>query len=326
MLHNRALAICFPDWFYFASVLLFSNNSFEKGFQSKYMPGGYESGQISGMEQPSTAAARYMAWILSPHSKSHRDMVFDSLTKISESWAQKRIASGSSGKGLLGSRKKLKKLKCHETENDFNLTSKYECEVIGLWLKDFQTVMKYVVGSVNTFASQNSTFFRRILLGLLIGFPDHVKEDGFELLLHYAATGKILHSTNKTNKMEYRERYPGDLEDFGVNFECTEKEAVAGACVVFCLTDIAERMPPLLFKSEKGEMDIVCMVKLRVSWYLIKCIKRLLQSIIDEDGDIMLTDLHDKLEHWRHQGKEMFELDKELDDVIKGLSNTLLSL
>ncbi|KAF1001864.1 hypothetical protein AG4045_012365 [Apium graveolens] len=38
--------------------------------------------------------------------------------------------------------------------------------------------------------------FRRISLGILIGCNENVNEEGWELLLHYAATGMILPSTN----------------------------------------------------------------------------------------------------------------------------------
>ncbi|XP_065848956.1 uncharacterized protein [Euphorbia lathyris] len=323
-----ALAICFPDWFYFASVLLFCNSSSQKCFQLKCVSEVYRCGQTSGMQQPSSAAARYIAWILSPHSKSHQDMLFDGLTKISKSWDLKQIGSGSSRRGPASNRKKLKKLKLNETEDDFSLTNEYQSQVFSVWLREFQAILKSGVELVNdsSSSSQDSMLLRRVPLGILIAFPNYVKEDGFELLLHYAATGKMLHLTNKNNRMGYSKQNFGELENIATNIECTKKEAVTVICLVFSLTDIVERMSTSLFKNGKNEMDIFCVVKLRVSRYLIKCIKRLMQSITDEDGDVMPTDLHDKLEHWRHQGQEMLKLDKDLDDIIKGLSHTLVSL
>ena len=94
LLHNRALAICFPDWFYFASVLLFS-----KSFQSKSTLRAPKFGQIHNEEQSSAAAARYIAWILSPNNQSQQDLLFDNLTKISGFWTLRRIDSGTSSRG-----------------------------------------------------------------------------------------------------------------------------------------------------------------------------------------------------------------------------------
>ncbi|XP_012076924.1 uncharacterized protein LOC105637876 isoform X1 [Jatropha curcas] len=290
-----ALVICFPDWFHFASVLLFSNNSFQKSFQLKCMLGVTEFGQTSGMELPAAAA-----------------------------------------RGTADYRKKLKKPTCYDVEEDLSLGNKCDCQVIELWLREFQSIMKYGDESIHNSSSceekshtsilRKDMLFRKIPLGILIGYSTYVKEDGFELLLHYAATGRILHSITKNARRKHVDQNSG-VEDFviGCN-EFNRKEAISGACLVFSLTNTVERMSALLFDNEKSGLDIFCQVKLRASRYLIKCINRLIQPDMVEDENVMLVDLHDRLEQWRHQGQEMLKLDKDVDDAIKGLSNNLLSL
>ncbi|KAF2285143.1 hypothetical protein GH714_038816 [Hevea brasiliensis] len=315
-----ALAICFPDWFYFASVLLFSNNCFQNNFQLECTIEVPNFGQTSDMEQPVASAARFIAWILSPNNKTNQDLLFESLNQVSECWSLKQIDSGTRERGVVDYWKKLKKPECFDSKEGFSHGNKYGCQAIGLWLKEFQRMMKYGVESTDNssnreaesynFVLQNSMLFRRIPLGILIGCPSYVKEDGFELLLHYAATGRMLHFVSNNARMHH-------VDEFN------EKEAVAGACLVFTLTDIVERMSASLLENEKSALDIICQVKLGASRYLIKCIERLIELNIIEDGNVMQVDLHGRLERWQHQGQEMLKLDRDLDDAIKCLSRKL---
>ncbi|EEF48064.1 conserved hypothetical protein [Ricinus communis] len=330
-----ALAICFPDWFYFASVLLFSTNCFQKSHQSKRIFGVPKSGKTNNKEQspPAAAAARYIAWILSPNNQSQQDWLFGGLTKISEFWTLRQIDLGTSGRDIASCRKKLKNSKCYNIEEDFSLGTEDNCQTIGLWLKEFQSIMKHGNESVNNlysceansyvFAFENHMFFRRIPLGILIGFPSYVNEDGFELLLHYAATGRMLPLTTKNDRKDHLEKKSMGLEDLGLGSN-SKKEAVAGACLVFSLSDTVERISASLFENEKSGLDAISQVKLRAGRYLIKCLKSLIQLNIAEDGHATQMDLHDRLERWRHQGQEMLNIDKDLDDAIKALSNELL--
>ncbi|KAK3210503.1 hypothetical protein Dsin_015209 [Dipteronia sinensis] len=124
----RALAICFPDWFYFAYVLLFSKKSFQENFHSKYTLEAPKIG-MQDIEPVTVAAAKYISWILSPMSKSKQDLLVDLLTKISKAWTIKQVGSGEKHKDA-EYRNKPKKPKFHENED-------YTCQTIGLWLKDF---------------------------------------------------------------------------------------------------------------------------------------------------------------------------------------------
>lgn len=291
-------------------------------------------GEVHGIK-PTVAAARYIAWILSPINESHQDLLFDSLTKLSECWTLKQVDSGTCEEGTASYQNKLKKRKFCNSKEDFTLGNENGSQVISLLLKQFQSIMKYVNESVDNSASceakpyvhvpQHNLLFRRIPLGILIGCASYINEHGCELLLHYAATGRILHSVvTKNASFKHVNQNSGGPEDSVMDYnECSKEEAVAGACLVFRLTDIVERMCVCVFEAQQSGVDFICQVKLRSGWYLIKCIKRLIQLNIDEDGVLMLMDLHGRLKRWRHQGQEVLQLHNDLDDAIKGLSHKL---
>jgi hypothetical protein len=325
MFHSRALAISFPDWFYFASVLLFSDDkNSQQNIQVKCPLGVPEFGQLPA----SAAAATFIAWILSPVNKSNQDALFENLTKLSKCWNLKEISSDNSQNGMAGYKKKLKKPRFCDSNEDSTLGNKYDCQVIILWLKQFQNIMKHnetidelAFCEAKSYAllPQHDKLFRRIPLGILTGSSGYINENGCELLLHYAATGRILDSLGTENTslkhVNYNSSGPEDLFG-GINKE----EAVLGACLVFSLTDVVDRMSVSLFETEKTGEDFLCLVKLRAGRYLLKCIKRLTQFNVDEDGVPMLLDLQGRLERWRHLGKEVPEFHKDLDDALKCLS------
>ncbi|GMY36298.1 hypothetical protein FCV25MIE_31540 [Fagus crenata] len=335
-----ALAINFPDWFYFASLLLFTEEALPENFHSKFTLGTAKIGQRHDKEPPySAAAARYIAWILSPISKSHQDLLVDSLTKISESWRLRQFGSVSHDREAAGYGKKLKKLKCNDNKN-YTLTKEHDCQTIGLWLKEFQDIcMWYWNKTVNTYPScekkpsyglnlQQNVLFRRITLGILIGCSNNIEEEGCQTLLHFAATGRILQSieTKSTKLNNVKWSSVGLEESITWTEKCSKREAVAGACLVFSFTDTVESMSNLLFETEESGLQFILRVKLRAFKYLINCIKRIIQLIIDEDGVLMLMDLSRRLVKWRNQGKEVSQVDKDLDDVINSLNHKLSSL
>jgi hypothetical protein len=82
---------------------------------------------------------------------------------------------------------------------------------------------------------QQNQLFRRIPLGILIGCLNHIDEDGCQMLLHYAATGRILQSIeNKSTKLKHVKWSPVGLEE-SVSWtdKWNKRVAVAGACLVF---------------------------------------------------------------------------------------------
>ncbi|KAG5243507.1 Acyl-CoA synthetase family member [Salix suchowensis] len=299
-----ALAISFPEWFYFASVLLFSDDKkSQQNIQVRCPLGVPEFGQLAA------AAATFIAWILSPVNKSNQDTLSENLTKLSKCWNLKEISLDNSQNGMAGYKKKLKKPRFCDSKEDSTLGNKYDCQVIILWLKQFQNIMKhnetiddmaFCESQSYALLQQHDKLFRRVPLGILIGSSSYINEDGCELLLHYAATG------------------PEDLFG-GINKE----EAVSGACLVFSVTDVVMRLSVSLFETEKSGEDFLCLVKLRTGRYLLKCIKRLIQFNVDADGVPMVLDLQGRLERWRHQGREVPEFHKDLDDALKSLSTEL---
>ncbi|CAK7352638.1 unnamed protein product [Dovyalis caffra] len=259
------------------------------------------------------------------------DALFDNLTKLSERWILKESCSDNSQNGMIGYKKKVKKPKFCDSKENSTLGNKYDSQVIILWLNQFQNIMKHnesidksACCEAKSYAvhQQHDRLFRRIPLGILIGSSGYMNEDGYELLLHYAATSRILssHGTENTslNHVNQNSSRPEQLIG-GIN----KKEAVSGACLVFSLIDVVEKMSVSLFETEESRVGFICMVKLRAGRYLIKCIKSLIQFNVDEDGVPMLLDLQGRLERWRHQGKEVSELQKDLDEALKGLSHEL---
>ncbi|XP_042751348.1 uncharacterized protein LOC111892557 isoform X2 [Lactuca sativa] len=167
---------------------------------------------------------------------------------------------------------------------------------IRIWLKEFQDVKAIDI--------QKNAMFRRITFGILIGSYSSITEDGFELLLHYVTTGIILRSTESQHTRL--------------------KEAVACACSVFNLTDIAERISDSVCDAREIAVEIICQIKLRVVKYLIKCVNSLLQFQIDQNNLLLYKDLHRRMLRWRNQGKDVFHGYKDLDDAINTISSKLL--
>lgn len=339
MLHSRALAINFPNWFYFASALLFSENFFQNINHSECTLGASRVGQTHDEEpHPSIAAARHIAWILSPVSKHQQDLLADCLVKISESWASKQFGSGTYEKKTASNHKILKKLKFSDKKYD---TSGRECgcQTVALWLKEFKNIdMVYWKGSAKSYNScdtkafcnlgqQQNTLLRRLPLGILLGCLDQMGKDGCELLLHYATCGRIFQlRETKTSRLD-NDRCSDELQKSATwTDECNENEAVAGACLVFGLTDMVESMCASLFETEEAAEDYMYQVKRRTGGYLIKCIKRHIQLNVDADGNLLVMDLCQRLKKWRHQGKEVLEIQEDVDDIISNLCHILSCL
>ncbi|KAK3003038.1 hypothetical protein RJ639_018794 [Escallonia herrerae] len=286
-----AMAMNFPDWFYFASGLLFSEKMAQDSSHSNCSFGAAENeSHFEGL--PCSAAARYIAWILNPISESHQDLLADCLNKISGSLVLEQFDKNR--KAPVSYKKKPTKPKFHN-EDDTAL-EEYGCQTIRLWLEEFQDVYnRYCNGIVNSsascksrtssgFALQQNVLFRRISLGILIGYSNYVSEEGCEPLLHYAATGTILDSPDTQNAgLKHRNQNSDWQEDsITTNENYSRKEAMAGACLVFHFVDATE----------------------------IK---------IDEDDGKASRDLYSRLVRWKHQGQDVLQGYKDLDDAIDAL-------
>ncbi|XP_077254191.1 acyl-CoA synthetase family protein isoform X2 [Tasmannia lanceolata] len=326
----------FPAWFYFAAMLLFCG---ERGdiYPLKCKPGAIETEGTDDV-QLHYAAARYLAWILSPINENHSDILLGCVTEISSSWtlkhkeaAQSRSCSNTCNNNTVGRWTKLKKLKSEEENTKEHI-------VLGVehWLKDFHgCYVKYYnkIETTHVGSSVPNLLFRRILLGILIGCSRYLDEKGYDLLLHYAATGEILglreaHYTRMKNvKLKSR---GCDSEDWTkVSEERDERKGfIAGASLVFDLFDTIEDMSVSMFECEDNQRDFICWGKGKAGKYLVKCIKKLLELRSDEDEGrlVMLMDLNRRLARWMHQGREIFEGCEAFNNVFSDLNRTISSL
>ncbi|XP_004288942.1 PREDICTED: uncharacterized protein LOC101299132 [Fragaria vesca subsp. vesca] len=320
-----SLAINFPDWFYFASALLFSEKGSHNNCHKVCLLAASKVGKTHYEELPSIAAARYIAWILSPVSKSHQNRLADCLIKHSESPAFKQSRDKETFY-----KKKLKKLKL--CEEDHTSTREYDDQSIAVWLNGFNKICTvYCCENVNSYESserkpsgglslQKNVLFQRIPLGILLCCSSRLSEEGLELLLNYATTGRIFQSREtKTPGLKHiKWNSRGNKNPISWTDECNEKEVVAGAFLVFSFTDIVESMCSSLFETQEASIDFICRVKVQVGKYLIKCIKRFIQLGVDDD--VVVMDLCSRLEQWRHQGRVVLELQKDVDNVIQVLN------
>ncbi|XP_076935528.1 uncharacterized protein LOC143602226 [Bidens hawaiensis] len=274
-----AMAMNFPDWFYFASILL-TGATFSDG----------NICAVNEDNQPLTSsfsvnAAWYIAWIIDPNDESICRLLVEKFENLSRALNNKHLSSYE--------HKKLKKPKANACQS----------QTIRLWLEKLE--------DAETVDIKNSVIFRRVILGILIGCSDVITEDGYELLLHYVATGTLLQSTESQHAgLKHKRRNHESIDIY------SRKEQTEGACIVFNLTDIAEKISDSLFETRETAVDFICKVKLKVAGYLLKRVKRLLQFETNENNDILFKDLHRRMLRWRHQGQNVFHGYKDLDDTI----------
>ncbi|KAJ7979354.1 putative Acyl-CoA synthetase family member 4 [Quillaja saponaria] len=331
-----ALAISFPDWFYFACMLLFSGSSFQGNFYPTCRRGSATIEQEHDVKKCSATAAvaaRYIAWVQCPFIKSHQDFLVDNFIRISESWTLKQFGSASQDRETIDYRKKLKKPKFADKKE--HVPVRDYCKAINLWLEEFNNIHTRCWNqNVDSSASalfessppcalrlQQNVLFRRIPLGILLAHSNYIDDGGCELLLHYASNGKIFQTRElKSSGLNFNSK---EAEDLRWDNKCNKEEALAGASFIFRLMDIVESMSASMSETEESGADFICSMKLRAGNYLIKCIKRLIQLKIDEDGVSMLMDLRSRLIQWRHQGKEVIQFHNDLDYTIDVLSHKI---
>ncbi|KAL8102571.1 uncharacterized protein LOC141676691 [Apium graveolens] len=324
-----ATAMNFPDWFSFSCVLLFFNQNSGDNFFSTCIFGAALTQHTEEAESLCSTAARYIAWILNPIGTSHQETVAQNLAKMAGNFTSKQY-----GLAKNTNPKKLKRQKLHSDVHG----KEYDCQIIRLWINDFQDMYsKHINSTVNSSVDVKSApnakigqalLFRRISLGILIGCNENVNEEGWELLLHYAATGMILPSTNtKETGLQHKNRKSQWLDGSIAWIENSDKKEVEkGACLVFYLTDLVENLSVTLIDSEENESDFICQVKSKSSKYLLKCVHKLLNSNDHEDYGLMLLDLRNRLTRWSHQGKAVFQGSKDVCDTIEAISKILSSL
>ncbi|KAF5200229.1 acyl-CoA synthetase family protein, partial [Thalictrum thalictroides] len=322
-----AALMAFPEWFFFASVLLFSKKDCQSIFWATCISGTVKIEETHDTEQFSIAAARYLAYSIIPISKAHSDMLVKSLIQISESWSVNVCSTHERNPTSCG-KKNIRKPRPRDNKNDTMFGKVKDGQALRHWLKDFHDChTRYWTDSVNNCISKGgrvpnsyilhkNLLFRKIPLGILIGCTN-LDEEESTMLLHYAATGEILQLTEAQNvESTHVVKKPKSTED-----------DLAGACLVFDLFDAVENMSASIFNSDESRLNFLSHLKVKAVKFMVKCIRSLLQVTIDEDGCKMLTllDLHKRLEEWSYRGEDKIQSFKPLKDVIGALNLKLHS-
>ncbi|RID64935.1 hypothetical protein BRARA_D00169 [Brassica rapa] len=291
---NWALAINFPDWFYFASAMLFSGGSSLENIHHRYTSHSQVSNIIPpcDVEGLSVAAVTYIAWILNPASGTIQESLTKSLIRVSEMLRRSETTTGK--------RKKPASSTVDDLVREFHnkITNSFSCELDNM---------------------QNNLLVRRVVVGVLIGSPCSVTDEEYELVLHYAATGKLL-AAKKLRSNRFKQATGSSNPSMLLSNEITKEEAVEGTRLVFNLTDTLESMCASSFEAEEDAHEYINQFKLRSSKYLVKCIDRLIQLHCEEDGDLILNDINNRLEQWSMKGPEDPQLKEDLDTIAAKLA------
>ncbi|KAK4415671.1 hypothetical protein Salat_2674500 [Sesamum alatum] len=324
-----AMVMNFPGWFSFASMLLFCDNSPIDNFHFESIPGSVKRYLMHDTEvSPSTAAANVIAWILNPISESDHYLMVDHLVKVSELWTRKCSSLSECNDIKRVHMKETSRLKLHD--KDGIPSPELDGWTVWLWLKEFRDMYIKLFGervhlttsNTKEFSISQNMLLRRIPLGILLVYANHLNAAGCALLLHYAATGTVQKFSDKQNSGLSLKRWKYDLQQDSVTWiECyTKAEAIAVCKTVFDITDVTERISRSMFETEEEGLNFVCQLKLKSGNYLLKCIKRLLQVKFDGDDLQMQRDLLTRVIRWRHQGKDVFQNNKDLDYVCDALN------
>lgn len=290
----RALAINFPDWFYFASAMLFSGGSSLENIHHRYASQVGERKQTCDVEGLYVAAATYIAWILNPASGSIQESLTKSLIRVSEMSQRSESITGKRKEPASSTVEDMVREFHNKINNSFSVTS-------------------------SSSSLQNNLLVRRVVVGVLIGSLYTVTDEEYELVLHYAATGKML-AIKKLRINRFKQAKGSSKTSMLMSNEITKEDAVEGARLLFNLTDTLESMCVSSFEAEEDAHEFINQFKLRSSKYLVKCIDRMIQLHCQEDGDLLLNDINIRLEQWSIKGPEDPQLKEDLDTIAAKLA------
>ncbi|KAL6534975.1 hypothetical protein OROHE_013029 [Orobanche hederae] len=321
-----ATVMNFPGWFFFASMLLFSNNN------PKDEP-------CLMRESEATYPAKFISWILNPMamSQSNQCLAVDCLVKVSGSWAMKCSSSNKHNNEVTRNHKESRR-RLKLRHEDGGTTCNLDYQAVLIWLKEFQDIYVKISRTKIGFSIPYSKglgigqdlLFRRIPLGILLMCPHHLNAPGCSLILHYAATGTIQKSSNMQYSITSQKRGNYDFEGDSLMWIelYTKADATAGCKTVFDLTDIAMSISHSMFGTEEEGLEFVCRLKSKTCDYLLKCVERLLRINLDGDAAQIETDLLTRIIRWRHQGNNVCRNNEDLDrlcDALKGKKSSVVS-
>ncbi|XP_020270822.1 uncharacterized protein LOC109846011 [Asparagus officinalis] len=320
-----SLLMAFPAWFYFAAILIFHGKDTQQSCLSNAIFGATEAG-TKNLNDLHMAAAVYLSWILNPFDENYFNLLADCIKKISSSWSMKNGANVNKEQARVTREEKIpaysRKLRISKVNSCEKLIFGAEndsASTVGVWLREFDSscvkaCKRAVISQIATedkgkhnVNMQPSLLILRIPLGILIG-SGFVDEKGCELLLHYSTTGKILQAR------EMPKNAPGSLShDLPSQFAGSETNwPIDGACLVFTLFDILEDMSVMFFDCEDVRGSFICQMKSKVSGYLLRCVKTLLEFFteqfqVDVVRERAMVDLYWRLTQWMQKGQKVFE-------------------
>ncbi|EOA25168.1 hypothetical protein CARUB_v10018480mg [Capsella rubella] len=315
-----ALAINFPDWFYFASAMLFSEGNSVESIHHRYTSKVADSKQPCDVEDLSIAAATYISWFLNPGSGTVQESLSKSLIRVSEICISKSCGSEAHrSETITGKRKKPDRLvsgKIKASSILEDLLREFENQIINSVSYEFDSRKTHPAFNSGL---QNNLLVRRVVVGVLFGSPFSVTDEEYELVLHYAASGKII-SFKKSRNTGFKQGKGFSRTSALLSDEMTKEEAIEGTLLVFKITDTFESICVSSFEGEEDSEEFINYFKLRSSKYLVKCIDRLLQLYCKEDGDFILSDINIRLVKWTVKGREVPNFNKDLNDIAAKLA------
>ncbi|CAH2063407.1 unnamed protein product [Thlaspi arvense] len=315
-----ALAINFPDWLYFASAMLFSEGNTLENIHHRYTSQVASSRQGCDVKGLSIAAATYIAWILNPVSGTIQESLIKSLIRVSEICTRKSCGSEAHRRETItGKRKKPDRLVSGKVKSPSIVE-----DVVREFHNKITNSVSYESDSQKTnpsFSSglEKNLLVRRVVVGVLIASPHSVTDEEYELVLHYAATGKII-AINKPRINGFKQAKGSSEISALLSNEITKEEAIEGTRLVFNLTDTLESLCVSSFEAEEEAQEVINQFKLKSRKYLVKCMDRLIQLHREADGDTILSDLNIRLLQWTIKGPEDPQFNEDLDSIAAKLA------
>ncbi|KAJ3709043.1 hypothetical protein LUZ61_012748 [Rhynchospora tenuis] len=258
-----ALVINFPNWYYFATAILFHRDASEE-YISKFIHTEILTESVDKMKLLS-AACQYIAWISYPVDKSKFTSLAKQLSLLSESCVRNVKATCRRPSNITRS-KNLRISKVNE----------FEKPSLTMWLKEFRRQ-----------CFDKNLLYNRIPLGILISSLDSLDQSESELLLHYATTGNILDPKN-TSMVFLR------------NSSVSKRQAIDGARFVLNLLDSIEELSMYIFNCDDARLLYLSRFRRKSGVYLFRCVKFLLElQNLDREN---MSELYTRLERWKDTG------------------------
>ncbi|MQM19736.1 hypothetical protein Taro_052748 [Colocasia esculenta] len=336
----------FPPWFYFATVLIFFEENSQGGFLTNLRSRAVEAeSKISNVMEVRHAAAKYLAFILSPLDEDSFNLCFNLVSEILLSWGMKVksdtayefFSLETSIKNACVHGKKLRKTKAPDSQKSYITSDRHEGASTEIWLRQFQkyyekfrAVSKHALHGGRTTEivdTRSSLLFTRIPLGVLVCCIGNLDERECALLLNYAATGEI----TRIQKIQILKREESRKENLGSSghghpillSSCGREWAFRGAALVFDLSACIEEICTAFCGSKDEMLDFICLMKGKTGNYLLKCIREVLSCVHhdkDEGRSLMLKDLSVRLIRWIKLGRDVFEGCAAFNDILDDLN------